>query len=115
MTKEQIINFIREEHDRCLCLSAELSTDDDDYDFLEGVYDGRMRSLRKVYHLIQELTCAHITLRDLYIMNGSWSYKSMLTVHDYKEACVNLEASKAILRFGDRVVSSFEGNTIILD
>lgn len=113
MTKEQIINFIREEHDRCLHLSAELSDTDEDYDYLDGVYDGRMRSLRKVRDLIQELTFSNITLSDLYKMNGSWDYNSILTVYDYfEEDYVTLEASQAISRFGDRVVRTFQGNTI---
>lgn len=46
MTKEQIIKTIREEYRRCLHLSAELSDTDEDYNYLDGVLDGRMRSLR---------------------------------------------------------------------
>ena len=73
MTKEQIINFIREEHDRCLQLSAEQSDTDEDYDYL----DGRMRSLRKVRHLILEMPddpvpSKEITFKELYKINECW-------------------------------------------
>lgn len=119
MTKEQIINFIREEHDRCLYLSAELSDTDEDYDYLDGIYDGRMRSLRKVRHLILELPddpvpAKEITFKELYKINECWCVESVLTIYKDDSDGVYMSSAQALAKFGDNVVKYFDGNTIYI-
>lgn len=114
MTKEQIINFIREEHDRCLYLSAELSDTDEDY-----VYDGRMRSLRKVRHLILELPddpvpSKEITFKELYKINECWRVESVLTIYKDDSEGVYMSSTQALAKFGDNVVKYFDGNAIYI-
>lgn len=120
MTKEELIKYITEDYLEYVYLAAESPDTDEDYEYIEGVNDGSMRSLRKVLALVNQLPddpvpSKEITLRDLYRINGYWDYKSLLTVIIYDEAgCFHMEAAQAISCFGDRVVKMFEGNTITL-
>ena len=116
MTKEQII---REEHDRCLHLSAELSDTDEDYDYLDGIYDGRMRSLRKVRHLILEMPddlvpAKEITFKELYKINECWCVESVLTIYKDDSDGVYMSSAQALAKFGANVVKYFDGNTIYI-
>ena len=119
MTKEQIINFIREEYDRCLYLSAELSDTDEDCDYLDGVYDGRMRSLRKVRHLILEMPddpvpSKEITFKELYKINMCWRAETVLTIYKDDSDGVCVSPAQAFAKFGANVVKYFDGNTIYI-
>lgn len=119
MTKEQIIKTIREEYSRCLHLSAELSDTDEDYNYLDGVLDVRMRSLRNVIDLIRKMTVEEtptkgITLAELYVLNNSWQYSTMFTIYEEGKEVVRMEASNASMVYGDRVIKTFDGNTIFV-
>lgn len=50
MTNEQFIKHLREEYSKSLHLSSNL--EDSDADYLDGVLDGRMRTLRRIIDLI---------------------------------------------------------------
>lgn len=52
MTNEQFIKHLREEYSKSLHLSSNLEDSDADYDYLDGVLDGRMRTLRRIIDLI---------------------------------------------------------------
>ena len=52
MTNEQFIKHLREEYSKSLHLSLNLEDSDADYDYLDGVLDGRMRTLRRIIDLI---------------------------------------------------------------
>ena len=52
MTNEQFIKHLREEYSKSLHLSSNLEDSDVDYDYLDGVLDGRMRTLRRIIDLI---------------------------------------------------------------
>lgn len=52
MTNEQFIKHLREEYSKSLHLSSNLEDSDADCDYLDGVLDGRMRTLRRIIDLI---------------------------------------------------------------
>lgn len=52
MTNEQFIKHLREEYSKSLHLSSNLEDSDADYDYLDGVLEGRMRTLRRIIDLI---------------------------------------------------------------
>lgn len=52
MTNEQFIKHLREEYSKSLHLSSNLDDSDADYDYLDGVLEGRMRTLRRIIDLI---------------------------------------------------------------
>ena len=54
--KELLLDALMKEYSRALHLSAELSDTDEDYNYLDGVLDGRMRSLRNIIDLIRKMT-----------------------------------------------------------
>lgn len=52
MANEQFIKHLREEYSKSLHLSSNLEDSDADYDYLDGVLEGRMRTLRRIIDLI---------------------------------------------------------------
>lgn len=119
MTKEQIIKHIIGEHSRCLHLSSELSENDEDYDYVDGVLDGRMRSLRNILDLIRRMDveptpAKRATLAELYVINNSWKYFTMFTIYDEDKEVTRMEASTALKVYGNRVVKAFDENIIFV-
>lgn len=117
--KELLLDALMKEYSRALHLSAELSDTDEDYNYLDGVLDGRMRSLRNIMDLIRKMTFEEtptkgITLAELYVLNNSWQYSTMFKIYEEGKEVVRMEASNASMVYGDRVIKTFDGNTIFV-
>lgn len=113
--KELLLDALMKEYSRALHLSAELSDTDEDYNYL----DGRMWSLRNIIDLIRKMTVEEtptkgITLAELYVLNNSWQYSTMFTIYEEGKEVVRMEASNASMVYGDRVIKTFDGNTIFV-
>lgn len=100
-------------------MSSELSENDEDYDYVDGVLDGRMRSLRNILDLIRRMDveptpAKRATLAELYVINNSWKYFTMFTIYDEDKEVTRMEASTALKVYGNRVVKAFDENTIFV-
>lgn len=127
MTKEQIIQALRNVYADCMHRSASLDEPLRDDEYLEGVLDGRARGM---LYAIQLLNCLEeqpklepkhftkvpdaITLRQLYLCNDNWTPSSLLTLVVNASVFERLTAKEAVDRYGEGRVRSFIENHIYL-
>lgn len=87
MTKEQIIQALRNDYADCMHRSAHLEESSND-EYLEGVLDGRARGALHAIELLKQLEpnsreikkTANVALRDLYLINSDWTSNSILHI-----------------------------------
>lgn len=129
MTKEQIIQALRDDYAECMHRSASLDDPLRDEEYLEGVLDGRARGILHAIELIkQHETEAQakqkgehfakvresITLLQLYLSNDNWTAKSVLHIIVNGVEMEELTARVAIVKYGKARVRSFVENNVYL-
>jgi hypothetical protein len=120
MTKEQIIQALRNDYADCMHRSAHLEESSND-EYLEGVLDGRARGALHAIELLKQLEpnsreikkTANVALRDLYLINSDWTSNSILHIKcGYCAPTEDMTAHEAIVRFGTNIVRLFTENHV---
>lgn len=129
MTKEQIIQALRNDYAECTHRSASLDDTLRDDEYLEGVLDGRVLGILRAIELLKHhetdtpeqqtpWTFAKvpetITLLQLYLINDNWTAKSVLHIIVNGEETEELTARAAIVKYGKARLRSFLENNVYL-
>lgn len=129
MTKEHIIQILRDDYLGCIYSSAAHEESDDD-EYIEGYLDGCAKGISYVIELLKQLetdtrpqtrTPTHfakvpyaITLLQLYLSNDNWTANSVLHIIVNGVEREEVAASVAMTKYGKARIRSFAENTVYL-